>query len=88
MSVFPWQSEALVKISSKRGRLPHALLLHGNSGIGKFDFALQLAKSLLCLSPQADGEACGVCPSCTWYTQSNHPDFRLLAPEQDADEDP
>ncbi len=88
MSVFPWQSETLAKISNKRERLPHALLLHGNSGIGKFDFAQQLAKSLLCLSPQPDGEACNACPSCGWYAQGNHPDFRLLAPEQDSDEDP
>jgi DNA polymerase-3 subunit delta' len=87
MSVFPWQSETLARISDKRERLPHALLLHGNSGIGKFDFAQQLAKSLLCLSPQADGVACGACPSCIWYAQNNHPDFRLLTPEQDSDED-
>lgn len=87
MSVYPWQSETLAKISSKRERLPHALLLHGNSGIGKYDFAQQLAQCLLCLSPQATGEACNSCPSCGWYAQSNHPDFRLLAPEQDSDEE-
>lgn len=87
MSVYPWQSETLEKLNSHRDRLPHALLLHGNSGIGKFDFALQFAKSLLCLSPGSDGEPCQQCASCGWYDQSNHPDFRLLAPEQDADED-
>lgn len=87
MSVYPWQSETLAKISSNRARLPHALLLHGNSGTGKYDFALQLAQSLLCLAPKANGEPCHQCPSCAWYAQNNHPDFRLLAPEQDGDED-
>lgn len=85
MSVYPWQSSILARISSQRARLPHALLLHGNSGTGKFDFAQILAQSLLCLSPQADGEPCGSCPSCSWYVQNNHPDFRLLTPEQDTD---
>jgi len=88
MSVYPWQSATLAKTSSQRARLPHALLLHGNSGTGKFDFARILAQSLLCLSPQADGEPCGSCASCSWYAQNNHPDFRLLTPEQDTDIEP
>jgi len=87
MSVYPWQSDTLDKLSSHRARLPHALLLHGNSGIGKFDFAMQLAKSLLCLAPSSNGESCQQCASCGWYEQNNHPDFRLLAPENDAEED-
>ncbi len=86
MSVYPWQSDTLDKLSSHRARLPHALLLHGNSGIGKFDFAMQLAKSLLCLAPSSNGESCQQCASCGWYEQNNHPDFRLLAPENDAEE--
>jgi DNA polymerase III subunit delta' len=87
MSVYPWQSAILEKLSSHRTRVPHALLLHGNSGIGKFDFALQLAKTLLCLAPSPEGEPCQQCTSCGWYEQHNHPDFRLLTPEQDAEED-
>lgn len=87
MSVYPWQSDSLDKLSSHRARLPHALLLHGNSGIGKFNFAMQLAKSLLCLAPRTNGEPCQQCASCGWYEQNNHPDFRLLAPENDAEED-
>lgn len=82
MPVYPWQSETLVRIFSQRARLPHALLLHGNSGTGKLDFAQRLAQSLLCLAPLADGEPCDNCTSCNWFTQGNHPDFRLLAPEQ------
>ncbi|MDX9950515.1 MAG: DNA polymerase III subunit delta' [Methylophilaceae bacterium] len=87
MAVYPWQSATLARISGQRARLPHALLLHGNSGTGKLDFAHRLAESLLCLAPHADGEPCDSCASCNWFVQGNHPDFRLLAPEQDNDAD-
>ncbi len=87
MSVYPWQTGTLAKISNKRERLPHALLLHGNSGIGKFDFSQRLAQSLLCLLPHSNGEPCNACASCSWFAQGNHPDFRLLSPEQDADDE-
>lgn len=64
-----------------RERLPHALLLQGRRGTGKQDFARKLAQSLLCASPLPDQSACGTCDSCSWYAQDNHPDFRLLEPE-------
>ena len=60
--------------------MPHALLVTGQAGIGKAAFARELARSLLCESPEA-GLACGACPSCHWFDQSNHPDFRELVPE-------
>ena len=88
MKKYPWQSDVWQRLHEARARLPHALLLHGRSGIGKFDFAQHLAKSLLCQSPKADGQACDACSSCSWFLQSNHPDYRLLTAEQDAsDED-
>ncbi len=77
-----WQQLAV-----RRERLPHALLLKGRSGIGKLDFASALVRSLLCLAPDIDGYACGACASCGWILQNNHPDYRLLSPEQDGTED-
>ena len=64
-----------------RGRLPHALLFHGRSGIGKLHLASVLAQSLLCEKPANQGLACGVCPACAWFASGNHPDFRLIQPE-------
>jgi len=87
MAVYPWQSALLQKFSNDRARMPHAILLYGSSGTGKYDFARQLAQSLLCFRPAASGEPCGTCASCGWYLQDNHPDFRLLTPEQDAEDD-
>lgn len=68
-------------LQGRRQRLPHALLLVGQKGLGKFDLARCFAASLLCESPQADGLACGQCLACNWFEQGNHPDFRLLQPE-------
>jgi DNA polymerase-3 subunit delta' len=61
-------------------QLPHALLLTGQRGIGKFELARSFAASLLCENLTAAGEACGACLACGWLAQGNHPDLRLLQP--------
>lgn len=59
----------------------HALLISGPRGSGKQSLAEYLAKSLLCLDPK-EGEACGVCPSCRYFSAGTHPDYRALQDEQ------
>lgn len=66
----------------RKNALPHALLLRGRAGIGKHDFALDLTRALLCSQPN-NSEACGACPSCVWLAEGNHPDFRLISPENE-----
>jgi DNA polymerase-3 subunit delta' len=83
---FPWHREALSRLLAGRERLPHALLVHGPAGIGKVDFARALAAAILCESPRPDG-ACGTCPSCHWFSQGNHPDYREILPEAAAEEE-
>jgi DNA polymerase-3 subunit delta' len=77
---FPWHREALEALLSRRDRLPHALLVTGRAGIGKVEFAREVARGLLCESPRS-GLACGECPSCHWISQGNHPDLREVVPE-------
>lgn len=84
--IFPWTRPSLVRLLDMRAALPHALLIHGPEGVGKTQLAHHFAGALLCESPQADGDACGTCAACGWFAQSNHPDFRLLAPEADEEE--
>jgi DNA polymerase III subunit delta' len=79
--LYPWQQEVWQRLFGLRARLPHALLLKGAQGIGKFDLAMNLAQSVLCEQPLADGAACDACPSCHWFRQESHPDFRLLQPD-------
>ncbi|HMV01241.1 MAG TPA: DNA polymerase III subunit delta', partial [Rhodocyclaceae bacterium] len=66
---------------ARRTRLPHALLLAGPRGLGKFALAQAFASGLLCEQPGMDGRSCGTCIACGWMAQGNHPDFRLLQPE-------
>jgi DNA polymerase-3 subunit delta' len=47
----------------KKERVPNSLLFAGPEGVGKRQFAIELAKAFLCREP-VDGEPCGVCPSC------------------------
>ena len=74
------------KLQAQRGRLPHALLLIGQRGLGKFAVAQAFAGSLLCEQPQPAGLACGRCLACNWFAQGNHPDYRLLQPQALAEE--
>jgi len=85
--LYPWQSALWQKLAASRDKLPHALLLKGQAGLGKLDFAIALAQSLLCETPESDGHACGYCASCGWFSQGNHPDYRLLTPQQASIED-
>jgi DNA polymerase-3 subunit delta' len=80
-SIYPWQRGEWRALQQMRGRLPHAILFHGPEGIGKVAFAEHFGQSLLCETPDADGHACGTCPSCGWFSQYSHPDFRRVRPE-------
>lgn len=79
--MYIWQKNQWQHIMQQRASLPHALLLRGCAGIGKQDFALELARSLLCKTP-VETHACGVCANCVWFKEMHHPDFRLISPEE------
>jgi len=80
-TVFPWLQDNWLQLQQLRARLPHAILFYGPEGIGKTAFVESFAQSLLCEAVQADGHACGVCASCGWFVQYNHPDYRRVRPE-------
>ncbi|MDQ3268232.1 MAG: DNA polymerase III subunit delta' [Pseudomonadota bacterium] len=76
--LYEWQDELWQRWIGLRSRLPHAILLKGSQGIGKLDFAMNLARSLLCKKSLGNNLACQDCTSCYWFEQGTHPDFRLL----------
>jgi DNA polymerase-3 subunit delta' len=81
MNVIDLHSKVWSGLQARRRQLPHALLLVGQKGLGKYELARRFAASLLCESPTMDGLACGKCLACNWFEQGNHPDFRLLQPD-------
>lgn len=61
------------------GRIPHAILLSGISGIGKFRLARAFAQYVHCRH-RHDGDSCGVCPSCLQHQKHNNPDIHFIYP--------
>jgi len=63
-----------------RERLPHAVILSGARGAGKYTLALMLAQALNCLAPtQTDGlpDFCGQCANCRRIAQAADLDARF-----------
>jgi DNA polymerase III subunit delta' len=80
-NIYPWQKNDWARLQELRKRPAHGLLFKGTKGIGKLYLAMNFAQSLLCEHPQDSDFFCGKCPSCHWFEQGLHPDFRLLQPE-------
>ncbi len=77
----PWLAPSLSRaLQSQRG---HALLVHGNDGVGMLPFALTLAQAWLCEAPAAMRIAgpCGHCGSCKLIQSHLHADLQVLMPE-------
>ena len=61
-----------------RRRLPHTLLLQGESGLGKRTLAQILARAAVCTCEDRDSAPCGVCPACIRSKAGSHPDIRAI----------
>ena len=57
------QIKAVLRRLLIQKRVPNALLFAGADGVGKKQFALELAKSFVCLNPKSS-EACDACSNC------------------------
>tara|TARA_Y100001970_G_scaffold180262_1_gene219463 strand:- start:6627 stop:7610 length:984 start_codon:yes stop_codon:yes gene_type:complete len=69
-----WLFNALKDID--KSQLPHALMISGRKGIGKYSLAEYFCKSILCLSQEM--KVCGKCNHCNFVLKRNHPDFYIL----------
>ena len=58
-----------LKNAVSSGKLAHAYLFCGPRGVGKTTCARIFAKAINCLTPTADGEACGQCESCQAFNE-------------------
>ena len=71
--------------SVRTGRIPHAQLFTGVSGIGKLQLALAYAQYLNCPN-RTEEDSCGVCPTCLQYQHLQHPDLHFVFPIVGSDE--
>ena len=63
----------------QKGRIPHAQLFCGISGVGKLPLALAYAQYICCTDRQSD-DSCGKCPSCVKFAKLIHPDLHFVFP--------
>ncbi len=69
----------------REGRIPHAQLFTGISGIGKLQLALAYAQYLNC-PHRTEEDSCGTCPTCLQYQHLQHPDLHFVFPIVGSDE--
>ena len=82
VSLLPWQSTDWERIAGAVETLHHGLMLSGQSGVGKREFATLLARKLLCQQP--GDSACGACQNCRLFDAGTHPDLHVIATEREA----
>ena len=81
-SDFHGNSDVVHRLRDMLGRdhLPHAVVLAGGQGAGKYTLALMLAQALNCLNPTStDGlpDFCGACANCTRISLARDLDARF-----------
>lgn len=83
--LYPWTESLWHRFAHDLAKLPHAVLLTGPAGLGKADFARELARTLLCANPLASGRPCAVCKSCQLAQAGTHPDLFWVTRADDGD---
>ncbi|MCQ2531824.1 MAG: hypothetical protein MJ093_03855 [Saccharofermentans sp.] len=59
------------------GHMPQSFLITGAEGMGKHLIAEELAKAIMCSTPNSDG-ACGKCNNCRYFVAGTHPDIKRI----------
>lgn len=80
----PWLQDAqqLIRQTAASDRMPHALLILSNPGLGAELFANWIAAASLCASDAV--RPCGICADCVMLRADTHPDLHLVEREEDA----
>lgn len=62
----------------KENRIPHAIIIEGDTGLGKHTLTKFIAMAAVC---EGEDAPCGVCKNCHLADISSHPDIATTAPE-------
>ena len=69
-----WLNDSRTQFFKLSQRLPHAILIHGEAGIGKHLLAMEIVAALICDSPDTQSGvllACGQCKRRNYTTKKN-----------------
>ncbi|MDU1888730.1 MAG: DNA polymerase III subunit delta', partial [Enterococcus faecalis] len=64
--------------SFEHGRLAHAYLFEGDTGTGKQEFGLWMAKHVFCTN-LVNQQPCNECHNCVRINENEHPDVLRIA---------
>ena len=80
---FPWQQAQwnFIQHCCRKNQLAHALLLVGQSGLGKLLFAKRFASVFLCEKNKGFTQTCDHCSACQLTRANTHPDLYYLQPD-------
>jgi DNA polymerase-3 subunit delta' len=81
--LYPWQSQQWHIFSQQyqQQRLPHAVLLTGDDGLGQLALANNMVAAVLCEKAPTESP-CGHCHNCQLFSAGNHPDHSFVAPDE------
>lgn len=81
--IYPWLNEFKLPLDTAYGasKLHHGILLSGQAGIGKAEFAQDIAQSILCNASSSQLQSCGQCKSCQLQQAGTHPDKLIIGQE-------
>lgn len=69
----------ILEKSIKTQKISHSYMFIGQSGIGKFMFAKEFAKAILC---QGEQKPCNKCEACIKFNGGNNPDIQIIDEEE------
>ncbi|MBR4073589.1 MAG: DNA polymerase III subunit delta' [Clostridia bacterium] len=70
--------KSAVESALKTNRLPHAIIIEGETGLGRHTLASFISAAALCTG---ENPPCGECQMCRLAKSGNHPDITVVAPE-------
>ena len=86
--LLPWLESGWSQLRQyiQQKRIPQALLIVGNTGIGKQQLAEHFTQTIMCSrlfsEGLSNGSFCGECQSCRLFEAQTHPDFIFIQPEE------
>ena len=84
ISRYPWLNGCSAQLSRyiEQDRLPSAIMLVGEKGLGLAALAEDFARTVFCEQLDSNGLTCGSCQACLLFKAGNYPDYFHLIPEE------